>query len=124
MSDETSLSGVYVTGWLRRGASGVIGTNKIDAVEVVANLLEDLAATSPTSAAPAVIPALLRERGIRFVDKVALRKLEDAERYLGARRRKDGEKIIDPQRALSFLDAVRGTEPPQMDFEAIEAHLC
>jgi ferredoxin/flavodoxin---NADP+ reductase len=36
------VSGEYVTGWLKRGPSGVIGTNKVDAGETVAALIEDL----------------------------------------------------------------------------------
>lgn len=35
--------GQYVTGWIKRGPSGVIGTNKPDSVETVNALLEDLA---------------------------------------------------------------------------------
>lgn len=34
------IPGLYCTGWIRRGPSGVIGTNKIDAIEVVDYLLE------------------------------------------------------------------------------------
>ena len=33
----------YVTGWIKRGPTGVIGTNKSDAVETVASLLADCA---------------------------------------------------------------------------------
>ena len=36
--------GTYVAGWIKRGPSGVIGTNKKDANETVALLLEDAAA--------------------------------------------------------------------------------
>ena len=37
------VPGVYATGWIKRGPSGVIGTNKPDAVETVTSMLEDLA---------------------------------------------------------------------------------
>jgi ferredoxin/flavodoxin---NADP+ reductase len=37
----TPIRGVYVAGWIKRGPTGVIGTNKKDAVETVDNLLED-----------------------------------------------------------------------------------
>ncbi|HUF07814.1 MAG TPA: NADP oxidoreductase, partial [Rhodothermales bacterium] len=33
---------IYVAGWAKRGPTGVIGTNKADAVETVARLLEDV----------------------------------------------------------------------------------
>ena len=35
------VTGVYVTGWIKRGPSGVIGTNKPDAVETVASMIAD-----------------------------------------------------------------------------------
>jgi ferredoxin--NADP+ reductase len=40
-SDE-QVPGLYATGWIKRGPSGVIGTNKKDAQETVDNLLADL----------------------------------------------------------------------------------
>src|SRR5437764_4991449 len=58
--------GVYVTGWIKRGPSGVIGTNKKDASETVELLLEDLR-DGPRKDRPAdAIELLLVERGIRF----------------------------------------------------------
>jgi len=36
------VAGVYVTGWIKRGPSGVIGTNKPDAVETVNSMVADL----------------------------------------------------------------------------------
>jgi len=38
------LAGLYVAGWIKRGPTGVIGTNKPDALETVEAMLEDLAA--------------------------------------------------------------------------------
>lgn len=35
------VTGVYVAGWIKRGPSGVIGTNKPDAVETVTSMIED-----------------------------------------------------------------------------------
>ena len=42
--DGAPLPGVYCTGWIKRGPSGVIGTNKKDATETVELLLADAAA--------------------------------------------------------------------------------
>jgi ferredoxin/flavodoxin---NADP+ reductase len=42
-SDGAPLPGEYVAGWLKRGPTGVIGTNKSDAAETVRSLLEDFA---------------------------------------------------------------------------------
>lgn len=56
------LPGEYVAGWLKRGPSGVIGTNKSDATETVRALLADLAGgPDPVSEAGAVPrPGLLK----------------------------------------------------------------
>lgn len=40
--DSGPLVGVYVTGWIKRGPSGFIGTNKSDSAETVAQLLADV----------------------------------------------------------------------------------
>ena len=49
--DGAPLPGEYVAGWLKRGPTGVIGTNKSDAAETVRCLLEDLAG-GPGEATP------------------------------------------------------------------------
>ncbi|MGO8887138.1 MAG: FAD-dependent oxidoreductase [Streptosporangiaceae bacterium] len=42
-ADGQPLPGEYVAGWLKRGPTGVIGTNKSDAAQTVRSLLADLA---------------------------------------------------------------------------------
>jgi ferredoxin/flavodoxin---NADP+ reductase len=39
--DDQPLPGEYVVGWIKRGPSGVIGTNKKDATDTVVKLVED-----------------------------------------------------------------------------------
>ncbi|WP_309570523.1 FAD-dependent oxidoreductase [Deinococcus sp.] len=59
--------GEYTAGWIKRGPSGVIGTNRKDATDTVAHLLADAragvlpAASTPTRAA---VDALLSSRGV------------------------------------------------------------
>ena len=36
--------GEYVSGWIKRGPSGVIGTNKKDSLDTVTKIIEDVAA--------------------------------------------------------------------------------
>ena len=43
--------GEYVVGWIKRGPSGVIGTNKKDAADTVARIVEDAEAGGSTSPA-------------------------------------------------------------------------
>ncbi|MFQ5791418.1 MAG: NADP oxidoreductase [Acidobacteriota bacterium] len=40
---QKPVLGLYVAGWIKRGATGVIGTNKPDALETVSSVMEDLA---------------------------------------------------------------------------------
>ena len=80
--------GRYVAGWIKRGPQGVIGTNKADAGETVATLLEDLAGERlPTPAAPdpADIERLVRERVPHVVTWADWLVLDEAERAAGAR---------------------------------------
>lgn len=42
VKDDKIITGVYVTGWIKRGPVGLIGHNKPDSLETVKNLLEDL----------------------------------------------------------------------------------
>jgi len=54
------LPGEYVAGWLKRGPTGVIGTNKADAAETVQSLLADLAGGPAPGEAALPRPGLLR----------------------------------------------------------------
>ncbi len=57
--------GIYVGGWIKRGPSGVIGTNKPDALETVQRMLEDLGegrCLQPESSDPESTERMLRDR--------------------------------------------------------------
>ena len=41
-ADGSQVAATYCAGWIKRGPTGIIGTNKKDATETVAQLLEDL----------------------------------------------------------------------------------
>ena len=57
------LPGEYVVGWLKRGPTGVIGTNKADAAETVQALLADLAGGPELGEGKLTRPGLLRLPG-------------------------------------------------------------
>jgi ferredoxin--NADP+ reductase len=57
------LPGEYVAGWLKRGPTGVIGTNKADAAETVQALLADLAGGPAPGETRLPRPGLLRLPG-------------------------------------------------------------
>ncbi|MGE5281253.1 MAG: FAD-dependent oxidoreductase [Chloroflexota bacterium] len=74
--------GHYTAGWIKRGPSGVIGTNKKDALETVQHLLADVAdgnLLSPENPDPSAVEALLGERGIRYVSFEDWQAIDQAE---------------------------------------------
>jgi ferredoxin--NADP+ reductase len=75
--------GVYAAGWIKRGPSGVIGTNKKDATETVELLLEDLR-DGPRKDRPAdEIERLLAGRGVRLVLYPGWTSIDEHERARG-----------------------------------------
>jgi ferredoxin/flavodoxin---NADP+ reductase len=78
--------GEYVVGWAKRGPSGVIGTNKKDANETVAALLEDLAAgrlLNPEPIGDDALERFVRERQPALVDYGDWLTIDRHERGLG-----------------------------------------
>jgi ferredoxin--NADP+ reductase len=85
-ADGEIVPGEYVVGWIKRGPSGVIGTNKPDAAATVASMLADLpqlAGIADADRDPALIDALLRERGVNVVDYSDWKLLDSHEVALG-----------------------------------------
>src|SRR5262249_43551904 len=74
----------YCAGWIKRGPSGVIGTNKKDAVETVTALLDDARAGRLGVDGPrGDLADLLRERDVPFVEYDGWRAIDAAERSAG-----------------------------------------
>jgi ferredoxin--NADP+ reductase len=81
--DGAPIAGVYAAGWIKRGPTGVIGTNKKDATETVEALLEDARAGKLARAADDRLEDLLRERGVRAVPYAGWEAIDAAERAAG-----------------------------------------
>ncbi|HTZ86666.1 MAG TPA: FAD-dependent oxidoreductase [Solirubrobacteraceae bacterium] len=86
------LPGEYVVGWIKRGPSGVIGTNKKDAQETVDAILADLGETangnggaphSPSAPDARAVEALLRERQPELITYEGWEAIDRHERALG-----------------------------------------
>jgi ferredoxin--NADP+ reductase len=80
------LPGEYAVGWIKRGPSGVIGTNKKDAQQTVDALLGDLAADThlqPSDPDPEAIERLLRERVPALVTYEGWSEIDRHEQSLG-----------------------------------------
>ena len=98
--------GEYAAGWIKRGPTGVIGTNKPDAAQTVACMLEDLA--QGKTLAPAEPTADAAERTIRarqprcfsYADWLALNEQEVARGRAAGRPRLKFTRVEDMQKAL------------------------
>jgi ferredoxin--NADP+ reductase len=80
--EQHAIPGEYVVGWIKRGPSGVIGTNKRDAQETVDHLLEDLAEgrlSEPTDPDPAAVETLIAERQPDYVSFAGWQAIDAAE---------------------------------------------
>jgi hypothetical protein len=97
----SNMGGLYVSGWLKRGPSGIIGTNIGDAKDTVATILKDLVEESVGVVDDVVAPPLrpkevkmtssddisssttldelLKKRNVQVVDWTSLEKIEAAE---------------------------------------------
>jgi ferredoxin--NADP+ reductase len=79
---RSPLPGLYVAGWIKRGPTGVIGTNKPDALETVEAMLEDRAAgrllqpASPSAAAAETTVRAREPRCVTYADWTRLDRLE------------------------------------------------
>jgi ferredoxin/flavodoxin---NADP+ reductase len=74
----------YVAGWIKRGPSGVIGTNKKDAAETVELLLADARAGRLAGASNSLLLGdLLEKKGVHFVEYAGWQAIDAAERAAG-----------------------------------------
>ncbi len=88
VGDERPLRGEYTVGWIKRGPTGVIGTNKKDAQETVDAIFEDLAAGrlhDPPAPDPAELDQTLRERQPELVTYSGWSEIDRHERERGER---------------------------------------
>ncbi len=102
-------SGVYCAGWIKRGPTGVIGTNKKDATETVEVLLEDVEAErlrlKPDLSAAAV-DELLAERGVRVVEYDGWCAIDEAERAAGEKSGRPRVKLCSWNELLAAAERV------------------
>ena len=103
-SNGTVLPRLFVTGWLKRGPSGIIGTNRADSLETVQVLLEDLSTFSPARAPglDGLLP-ILEGRSARVVSLVDWLAIDGAEVERGKKAGKPREKFTRIEEMISVL---------------------
>ncbi len=99
--------GVYVSGWIKRGPTGVIGTNKPDAAETVYAMLEDLACgrlPEPPEPAPAAVAAALRRVQPDWVSYQDWQRLDRLEQARGKPAGRPRVKLTSVEEMLAALE--------------------
>ncbi len=76
------IYGLYATGWIKRGPTGVIGTNKTDSAETVKCVIEDISndkLNKPQDTDTDSIERLLKERNDKFISYEQWQKVDKSE---------------------------------------------
>jgi ferredoxin--NADP+ reductase len=104
--DGEPLPGVYAVGWIKRGPTGILGTNKRDAEETVTSLAADLdtlrASARPD---PGEIEALLAARVPALVTADGWRAIDAHERHRGRSERRPRVKLASSDELLAVAAA-------------------
>lgn len=88
------LRGWYATGWIKRGPTGIIGTNRLDSVETVSRLVGDLPSLLADKPGRYGLFGLLGDKGHRIVDFEDWLAIERAECARGLLADKPAEKFV------------------------------
>jgi ferredoxin--NADP+ reductase len=100
--DGAPAPGEYVVGWVKRGPSGVIGTNKKDAADTVARILEDAEAGALNQPTATAEQEWLAERAPGLITWDGWRAIDEHETALGEPQGRPRVKLV---RVPHMLDA-------------------
>jgi ferredoxin--NADP+ reductase len=106
--------GVYCAGWIKRGPTGVIGTNKKDATETVELLLQDVAAgrlVPKPDLTAAAVDEMLAERGARVVEYAGWTAIDEVERAAGEKTGRPRVKLCSWQELLAVAGRIAAGGP-------------
>jgi len=107
--DGRPVRGVYCAGWIKRGPTGIIGTNKKDAMETVQLLLEDERAgriEHDENATAEAVDALLDERRVRRIVYAGWLAIDALERARGEPLGRPRVKLVTWDELSEAADAV------------------
>lgn len=103
----TVVSGVYTAGWIKRGPSGVLGSNKPCSAETIECLFEDLPALTPCPIPNTeALLSKLSEKGVRTVSFSDWKVIDQRETELGKAKGKPREKFTTTQEIFGVLDSL------------------
>ena len=102
--DGSQMSGVYTTGWIKRGPVGLIGHTKSDASETIKHLVSDADRLQPaTDPDPHAVTALLAERGVGHVEWSGWMLLDAYEQSLGQPHGRERVKVVPREEMLAVI---------------------
>jgi ferredoxin--NADP+ reductase len=114
-ADGEPLPGVYAVGWIKRGPTGILGTNKRDAEETVSRLVEDLAAGAlapPPDPGRDAVDALLAERAPDLVTVEGWRAIDGHELARGRSAQRPRVKLASREELLGAAGAAQEAAAP------------
>jgi len=101
-SDGKHIQGVYATGWIKRGPVGLIGHTKSDAIETIAQIIEDKNNWwQPESPSENSITDLLTSRKIDFVGWPEWLRIDAEEKRLGEAQERERIKLVEREDFLT-----------------------
>ncbi len=112
--DAEPIPGVYCTGWIKRGPSGVIGTNKKDAMETVELLIADARAgllPGRTERSSRGVEDVLAERGVACVSYEGWEAIDAVERERGEQEGRPRVKLCSREQLLEAAHVLKEPTP-------------
>lgn len=95
---------LYVSGWIKRGPSGIIGTNRADSVETIATLLSDITKlVAKGTIAESALSEILKVKNDSTINYPQWQKIDAVETRLGSENGKPREKITDVNQMLAIV---------------------
>jgi ferredoxin--NADP+ reductase len=105
MDGDSPCAGLYTAGWIKRGPSGIIGTNRPDSKATVNKLLEDVSKLIPCpKRATSELIEYLSQKGARIITYEDWEKVNEEEIRKGHDLGKPREKFSSVEAILNFLD--------------------
>jgi ferredoxin--NADP+ reductase len=100
------IQGIYATGWIKRGPVGLIGHTKSDAIETIAQIIEDKPTWwQPASPEETAIVALMESRGVEYVGWPEWLRIDAEEKRLGVAKQRERIKLVE---RTDFLQVAKG----------------
>lgn len=104
-SATEDLGGLYTSGWLKRGPTGIIGTNIADAKETVAQIVSTVEPLPQAKAGREAILPLLQKRGVPVVNWAGYQRIVASESANKRHENQPREKITDASEMLKIASS-------------------